>query len=148
MSASHCRYGTADDDSRRFTRDRNPKRRIEEDRGMIALRRTSTSTRNASLLFSVACGLGAVVACSNQITYSRIGVTEPDGGTGAGGAISPGVGGSGVGGAGEGGSGVAGAGDSDAGIDAPAGSGGMIGAGGMTGIGGAGTGGSGMGGMG
>lgn len=131
---------------------------------MIAARRTSASTTNASLLLWLACGLAGVVACSNQITYSRIDVTGPDDGIGAGGAMAPGAGGSGAGGAagsGEGGAGVGGAGDADAGIDAPAGTGGAgtggagmggMGTGGMgtadAGVGGMGTGGMGTGGMG
>jgi hypothetical protein len=44
---------------------------------MIAASRTSASTRTASLLLWLACGLTGVVACSNQITYSRIDVTKP-----------------------------------------------------------------------
>jgi len=116
---------------------------------MIAPRRTSASTRSASLLW-LACGLAAVVACSNQITYSRINATAPDGGTGAGGTVAPGAGGSGGGaaGAGAGGSGAGGTDGADAGSDAPVGTGGMIGTGGTIGAGGAGMGGMGTGGAG
>jgi hypothetical protein len=133
----------------------------EKDRGMIASSRTSASTRTTSLLLWLACGLIGVVACSNQITYSRGDVTKPEGGTGAGGGLAAGAGGRGAGGttgAGEGGAGVGGA---DAGSDAPAGTGGAgtggmgtggMGTGGMStadaGMGGMGVGGAGMGGMG
>jgi len=118
---------------------------------MIAARRSIASTTNASLLW-LAVGLATVMACSNQITYSRIGVSVPDGGAGDGGS---GAGGAGTGGGGTGGTG--GTGGADAGTDAPIGSGGMIGTGGtgmggagiggMVGTGGTGTGGDGMGGM-
>ena len=120
---------------------------------MIASRRTSAPTRSTSLL-GLACGVAAVVACSNQITYSRLNATAADSGTGAGGSLAPGAGGSGIGGAGDGGSGAGGA---DAGSDTPIGSGGMIGTvdagtGGTgpdgAGMGGRGTGGAGVGGMG
>ena len=43
---------------------------------MIAPRRSSASAINASLLW-LACSLAAVVACSNQITYSRINAPDP-----------------------------------------------------------------------
>ncbi len=138
-------------------------------------RAASARDRKPSLLLSkigLACGLAAVVACSNQITYSRIAADAPDSGTGAGGSTPGGSGGAGAGGAagageggsGAGGTGLSGTGGADAGSDAPTGSGGMIGTGGAgmgtggagvggagtggVGTGGAGTGGAGMGGMG
>jgi len=131
---------------------------------MIAARRSNASTEKACLL-SVACGLAMVMACSNQITYSRISDILPDGGAGAGGATLPGSGGSGgsgaagagdggsgAGGTGAGGLGTGGTGGADAGTDTPVGSGGMIGTGGAgtggAGMGGTGTGGAGIGGTG
>lgn len=117
---------------------------------MIAARHSTAPTKSASLLW-LAAGLATVMACSNPITYSRIGVGVTDGG--AGGALLAGSGGSGTGGAGAGGSGGVGTGGADAGSDTPIGSGGMTGSGGAgaggAGIGGAvGTGGSGAGGAG
>jgi hypothetical protein len=158
----------------------NPKRGIEGGSVMFAGRRSNASrktpTKTPSLLCVVA-GFAMVAACSNQITYSRISATVPDGG-----ATLPGSGGSGVdgaAGAGEGGGGAAGAGEggadagtggagtggttgsggaigtggADAGTDTAIGTGGMIGVGGagmggMIGTGGMGTGGAGVGGMG
>jgi hypothetical protein len=127
---------------------------------MIAPRSSSASTRSSSLPW-LACGVLVVVACSNQITYSRIDVELPDSGSDTGDATSPGIGGKGAGGAGDAAAGGSGGG-ADAGTDAPIGSGGMIdardagtggaGMGGMgiggAGMGGMGTGGAGMGGMG
>jgi hypothetical protein len=114
---------------------------------MIAPRSSSASTGSSSLPW-LAAGL-LVVACSNQITYSRVDVILPDSGPGTGGATSPGTGGRGAGGAGGTGEGGSGAGGADAGSDGPIGSGGMIDAGtGGAGMGGMGTGGAGMGGMG
>ncbi len=112
---------------------------------MIAARSSSAPAKGSSLPW-LACGLVVVVACSNQITYSRIDVQLPDSGPGTGGATSPGIGGNGAGGAGGAGQGGAGAGGADAGSDGPIGSGGA-GMGGM-GTGGAGTGGVGTGGAG
>lgn len=107
---------------------------------MIAHRSSSSSKRSSSLLW-IASGLVFVVACSNQITYSRIGVELPDSGPGIGGR-----GGSGAGGRSDGGSSAGGA---DAGGDVPIGSGGMIGTAdagtGGSGAGGTGTGGTGTG---
>jgi hypothetical protein len=118
---------------------------------MIAPRRTSASPRSTSLIW-LACGLAAVVACSNQITYSRLSATLPDSGMphGAGGSGAGDT--SGAGDAGDTGDDGPGAGGTDAGSDAPVGSGGVIGTGGEgggdAGTGGAGMGGSGMGGSG
>lgn len=124
----------------------------------MTARRSSSAATSSSSLRWLASGLLVVVACSNQITYSRVDVELPDSGPGTGGAASPGIGGKGAGGAGgAGGVGGAGAGGADAGSDAPIGSGGMIdardaGTGGMgtrdAGIGGMGTGGAGTGGTG